>query len=101
VTVSWSLRSRNDLESIRDFIAIHSPENAASFIEKIIDRVSILTSSPKAGRVVPEIGIKAIRELVIGNYRIVYTIQDDSIFIVTVFERHKSPDFTSFKTSDE
>lgn len=97
MTLSWSDRSLHDLESIRDFIAGNSPGNAVSFMEKIIDHVSILLSSPKAGRVVPEIGIPSIRELVFGNYRIVYTIMDDVIYILTVFERHKRADFSFFE----
>ena len=41
------------------------------------------------GRIVPEIGSFNIRELIEGNYRIVYRYSREKIEILTVFEGHK------------
>lgn len=48
------------------------------FIEKIIDRAGQLKSFARSGRVVPEFNTKWIRELIEGNYRIIYTINPDN-----------------------
>ena len=45
---------------------------------------------PKSGRVVPELGCTDTRELVVGNYRLVYRVLEASIDVVTVFERHRT-----------
>ena len=44
-----------------------------------------LEDHPLSGRVVPEVGDDAIRELIRGNYRIVYRLKQDVVEIVTVF----------------
>lgn len=40
--------------------------------------------SPKSGRVVPEIGDEQFRELIYGNYRILYRIEKKQVSILTV-----------------
>jgi mRNA-degrading endonuclease RelE of RelBE toxin-antitoxin system len=42
-----------------------------------------------SGRVVPEFENNNIREVLLGNYRIVYLIQNEIILIITIFEGHK------------
>lgn len=44
-----------------------------------------LEDHPLSGRVVPEIGHESVREIVQGNYRIVYRLRPDTIEVVTVF----------------
>ena len=41
--------------------------------------------SPRSGRVMPELGDGAIREVIHGNYRIVYRLRHDLVEIATVF----------------
>jgi len=49
------------------------------------DRTEILKTHPKYGRIVPEINDEAIRELIQGNYRIIYRIVSrNHIDILTV-----------------
>lgn len=55
---------------------------------ELMDRTSVLNTLPRSGRVVPECGKATIRELIHGNYRIVYRIDDDALRILTVFEGH-------------
>jgi toxin ParE1/3/4 len=53
-----------------------------------IDAVSKLKRHARLGRVVPEVGLEEYRQIVYGNYRIVYRISAGTIFILTV--RHFS-----------
>jgi len=101
MTVLWTARSRQDITDIHNFIAKDSTSAAARFIDKIIQLVSILETSLRAGRIVPELRQEATRELIQGNYRIVYTIQKDTIYIVTVFERHRLPDIRPISDTEE
>jgi len=54
----------------------------------------ILKTLPESGRVVPELGISQIRELIEGNYRIVYRLlSKELVEILTV--HHSARDFES------
>ncbi len=85
----WSKESLARLQEIEDFIAEDNPKAALEFISKIINRAETITLHPKKGRIVPEIAVENIRELIYKNYRIVYLIKEKAIVILTVFEGHK------------
>ena len=55
------------------------------FVTKIISGVSHLRRFPEMGRVVPEANNSSIRELISGNYRIVYRIKGDAVEIITIY----------------
>ena len=44
-----------------------------------------LADFPQCGRIVPEINDAAIREIILGNYRIIYRLQAGLAEILTVF----------------
>jgi toxin ParE1/3/4 len=56
---------------------------------ELMDRALVLEKLPRSGRSVPECGKATIRELIHGNYRIVYRIDKDALRILTVFEGHR------------
>jgi toxin ParE1/3/4 len=66
-------------------VARDSTHYAELVVERIVGAVTRLESHPRSGRVVPEVGDKLLREIVQGNYRIVYRLKPDIIEIVTVF----------------
>lgn len=72
VTVSWTELALDDLKSIHEYISRDSPVYAKRMVDKIISRVDQIEKFPKSGRVVPEFENEYIRELIEGNYRIVY-----------------------------
>lgn len=56
-------------------------------------RVKELENNPLTGRVVPELEIQSIldyRELIEGNYRIVYSLQDRIITIHTIIDARRN-----------
>jgi hypothetical protein len=40
---------------------------------------------PRSGRVVPEFNLDHIREIIAGEYRIVYRVESDAALLLTVF----------------
>ena len=85
VTVIWIDQAIDDIHSIAEYIAKDSQKYAAITVSKLFERVEMLTSHPKAGRVVPETNNENIRELIEGNYRIIYEIiSEQRIEILTV-----------------
>jgi len=85
VTINWTELAVQDLRDIHDYIAKDSKFYADRYIDKLIDWVDQLESQPKSGRIVPEFGLITIREIIEGNYRIVYQINSSiSISILRI-----------------
>lgn len=61
-----------DLDDIAEHIAKDSPRYASRFVETVYERVEQLANFSKLGRVVPEYNDEYLREIIFGNYRIVY-----------------------------
>lgn len=91
VKVVWTDDAIEDLKSINKFISIDSPKNANRFSNKILDKTEILSNFPNLGRVVPEFNVESIRELIEGNYRIIYQIQDLKVEVIRI--HHTSQKF--------
>ncbi len=84
VKVIWTDFAIEDLKSIHEYISKDSLSYANKFIEKVIARVDQLENFPNSGRIVPEFHSELIRELIEGNYRIVYKVNIDHIGIVRI-----------------
>ena len=84
VKIVWTDFAIEDLKSIHDYISKDSKRYADRYVEKLIDRVGQLEQFPRSGRVVPEFDSTTIRELIEGNYRIVYKISVDQIAIIRI-----------------
>lgn len=84
VKVLWTEFAIEDLKSIHDYISKDSKVYASRFVEKIMSRVDQLETNPKSGRIVPEFNIETLRELIEGNYRIIYKIDSGFVGIVRV-----------------
>jgi addiction module RelE/StbE family toxin len=85
----WSERSVNDLISIQRYIAQDNPQTAKKWVAKLRQRAKCAAETALAGRIVPEFNQKDIREVFLGNYRIVYRVGDDSVLVLTIFEGHQ------------
>ena len=83
--IIWSDLASEDLQGIYKYICKDSELYAIRTVERIINKIEILNTHASAGRMVPEFEQKNIRELLEGNYRIVYRINNnDSIGIVRI-----------------
>ena len=89
VKVLWTDIARDDLKSIFEYISEDSSLYAKRFAEKLLVKVEILAEFPKMGRVVPEFETPEIRELIEGNYRIVYKVFDDRVDILRIHHSFK------------
>jgi toxin ParE1/3/4 len=74
VEIKWTQQSIEDINNIADYIAKDAVNFANLQVERIFERVEILKSTPLSGRIVPEINNLKIRELILGNYRIIYKV---------------------------
>ena len=85
VDVNWTKRALKDIDNIAEFIAEDSFYYAQVQVKRFFDKVEILKKYPTIGRVVPEKKQSNIREIILGNYRIIYKIiSENKIDILTV-----------------
>jgi toxin ParE1/3/4 len=86
VKLIWTDQAINDLGDIGDYIAENSEKYAKLTVKKLFERTDILKTFPKSGRIVPEKNEETVRELIEGNYRIIYEIvSPEQINILTVY----------------
>jgi len=67
-----------DLKEIFDFIAEDSIRYATITSNTIYQRVQPIMDNPLIGRIVPEFNRKLVKELIVGNYRIIFRIKSDA-----------------------
>lgn len=87
--VAWTLRARDDLVEIEEYIALDSPNRARQWTEALRERARRAARYPKSGRRVPEWDREDLREVIFGNYRIIYRIDSRGITVLTVIEGHR------------
>ena len=82
----WTRRAKDDLVDIGRFIARDKREAARRWVRALRQQARKAAELPGVGRKVPELMRDDIREVVFHGYRIVYKVQDDTVFVLTVFQ---------------
>ena len=86
----WTRRAQTDLFALGRFVAKDNPDAARRLLETLLLRAEAAARMPRSGRRVPELRRDDLREIVVGNYRMVYRLRDRGIGILRVFESHRS-----------
>ena len=82
--IVWSSVARDDLKALVSFIKADSPGYARTFGLHIQQRVEQLRHFPESGRKLPEDKTGIYRELIVGNYRVVYRVDGETVTVVTL-----------------
>jgi addiction module RelE/StbE family toxin len=82
--VRWTPQAADDLEAICLFIARDAPQIAAAFADRVFRATKQLAHFARLGRIVPELGIEDIREIIVGSYRVIYRVRDEDVQVLTV-----------------
>lgn len=81
----WTERSLADLESLLEYIEADAPAIAQRFAQRIVDKAELLQGSPLLGSFIVEDETQTYREVLQGSYRIIYRVESDYVYIITVF----------------
>ena len=84
VRIVWSPLALVRAENAAKFIARDDPAAAASWARGLFDAVKTLSAHPRRGRMVPELSRDEIREIVHGDYRVVYRVSSRRVEVLTV-----------------
>lgn len=97
VKVIWTDNAVLDLDDIGAYIAKDSIRYAELTVSELFESVDILESYPNAGTIVQEFNDEKFRQIVKGNYRIIYhLVSETTIHILTVHNCSRLFTNTSF-----
>lgn len=82
--IVWSPLAVERAAEIAEYISRDNPTAAEKWIDTVFSKVEQLKSFPESGRIVPEINSKDFRELIYGNYRIIYRLEKIQVSILTI-----------------
>ena len=82
--IQWTHVAFRRLDEIYGYIENDSPTNAEKWVDRLLKKLAMIKDFPKAGRSIPEVEVANIREIVYGNYGIVYKIKEDAVYIMTI-----------------
>jgi len=79
-----------DFEEMRNWYAEQGvPEIGQRFVAEIFSQVEQLVDFPESGRIVPELGLPAVCELLHPPFRVVYRVGVDKIWVVRVWRSER------------
>lgn len=70
---------------IRAFISLDSPLQADLLIDAIVTKAQILERFPEIGKQLKELPQQEYREILFKKYRIIYRLQQDTVYVMTVY----------------
>lgn len=82
--VIWMPRAKRELRDIKRYISREAPSTAKAFIQRIRERVRKVGVMPNAAALVLEAEADNIREIYVGNYRVIFRVLADAVHVLTV-----------------
>jgi plasmid stabilization system protein ParE len=86
--VIWAKSALLKLNKYVDYIARDDFQTAKNWVNSVISQTDKLSSQPEIGRIVQELSNPALREQIIGNYRIIYKINFTAKKVIIQMVRH-------------
>jgi plasmid stabilization system protein ParE len=84
--IIWSPKALRDLDAIEEYVAQFNPTAARRLVVKIFNRTDRLELWPLAGGLVEEDDDRRYRQVIQGNYRVIYRYDSaaKAVYILTV-----------------
>jgi plasmid stabilization system protein ParE len=82
--VIWTEPAIAELDAIADYIAIDNPIAAHRLVARVFKRAEHLTTHPRSGSRLRELGGDRYRQIIEPPCRVVYRVSGDSVFVVHV-----------------
>lgn len=89
--IKWTEQALADVEAIATYIARDSLYYARMHAQRIFESVKCLKIFPESGKIVPEINKSEMREIILGNYRVIYRHRQNVVEIITVYHSAQPP----------
>ena len=85
--------AENDLKEIIAYFSDINPEYTRELYNKIKTKILELKTFPNRGKIVPELekqGIIKYRQILEGNYRIIYSIKNSNVNILIIIDSRRN-----------
>jgi addiction module RelE/StbE family toxin len=82
--VAWGREALDDIDAIAGYIGRDSKVYAATMVQRFLDAAERLGDFPGMGRALPELDDPDYRDWIVGEYRVVYRVEEDRVTIVGV-----------------
>jgi plasmid stabilization system protein ParE len=82
--IVWTMVAILNLQDIRAYISKYSIRSADNLINKLYNEAFVLERNPYMGRILVDVNDNSVRMLVSGNYKTVYRVTEDKIYILAV-----------------
>lgn len=92
--VIWAPRAIARAAEIAEYIAAERPTAAVRWVETLFAKAASLRRHARRGRRVPEVDRDEIRQVVHGNYRLIYRIDPKRVVVLTVRHHRREWDPT-------
>jgi len=86
--IIWRDNAKEDLRDVLHYLSRYPTAYVDTWTEDLARKLRLLEAFPEMGRIVPENEISHFREILIGNYRLLYIYLNNSITIIAI--RHQS-----------
>ncbi|MGF7217117.1 plasmid stabilization system protein ParE [Spirosoma lacussanchae] len=86
--VIWKDEAKEDLRDILHYLSRSPSAYVENWSDELTKKLKLLESFPEMGRKVPEKELSHLREVLVGNYRLLYIYFHDMITIIAV--RHQA-----------
>jgi len=95
--VIWTLQAQATLDEAIGYIAEDSVVAAQRMLDRALESAASLATLSERGRIVPELEIPTIREVLVQRYRLIYEVREDKIEILAFL--HGARDFAKWQRS--
>lgn len=91
INIHWSNKVFDDILSIKEHLSHSSEVLGEIFVDKVFEKVELLKTFPRMGKMVEEFNRKDIRELIFKQYRIVYRIKNEERITILTIQHSSRP----------
>jgi toxin ParE1/3/4 len=82
--VTWSVKGRLELADTWNYIRRDSITNAMHVLQDVATAVDRLEEHPLSGRMVPEWNRPTLRELIVGSYRVLHSVDHEEVIVFSI-----------------
>lgn len=88
--IIWTPRARADLKAIYEHIAKDAPLNAKTVTQALVNKTQQSLQHALIGKKVAEVDDDNLREISLYSWRILYYIQADRIYVLTLVHKRRN-----------
>lgn len=82
--ITWSSKAQLELAAVWNYIERNSKASALQLLRDVAAATRRVREHPLSGRMVPEWKRPSVREVIVGSYRVMYSIKAEEIIVFGV-----------------